>query len=115
MNGCIANAVRFGTPNTGNGQQKEKLLVTVNNIGTKRTIVDAMLKMRSRDLFVNELLPKRTNEMYHELRKYKKDRKIAVLYTKDGVIRAKKTKEGRLFQIRSKKEMEDFIEKAQLR
>ena len=30
------------------------------------------------------------NEMFHELRKFKKEKKIAVLYTKDGVIRVKK-------------------------
>ena len=90
VNGSIASVLRFGA---SNGQRpNEKLLVEVNHIGTKRQIVDAALNMRSNDLFVNELLPKRTNEMFYELRKYKKERKIAVLYTKDGVIRAKKNK-----------------------
>ena len=116
VNGCITNAIRFEPPPTAGGRRPnpnpKKILVEVNNIGTKRHIVDTALQVKSRDLFINELLPKRTNEMFYKLRKLKKERKIAVLYTKDGVIKVRKTKEGTLYKLRTKGDMDDFLQNA---
>ena len=51
--------------------------------------------------FVNEQLNHEMIDLYSEARKLKKDNPshIAVLYTRDGIIRAKKTKTGRRYNI----------------
>ena len=116
VDGRITNAIRFDPPPTDNGRPPNpKILMEVNTIGTKRHIVDTALQVRSTDLFINELLPKKTNEMFYKLRKLKKERKIAVLYTKDGVIKVRKTREGTLYKIRTKGDLDIFLQNAELR
>ena len=111
----IISAVRFGPSPTRNGQQpNRKILVELRNIQAKRSIVDAALQVKCQGLFINELLPKKTNELYFEVRKLKKDKKIQVAYTKDGVIRVKKTREGATRKIYTKRDLEKYIKEAQI-
>ena len=110
----ILSAVRFGTSPTGIGQHKPKILVELRDIRAKRDIVDAALQIRSAGLFINELLPKKTNELFFEVRKLKREKKIQVAYTKDGVIRVRKTREGTMRKIFTKRDLEKFIIEAQI-
>ena len=110
----IVSAQRFGIRPTEIGHlDKRPILVQVKTIDSKRKLVNEVLKKKPRDFYISELLPENTNNLFFQLRKIKREtRKIQVLYTKDGVIKARKTNEGRLFEILTENDLNDFLTKA---
>ena len=110
----IVRAQRFGVRPTEPGRlDKRPILVEVKHIESKRTLVQEVLKKKPRDFFISELLPEDTNSLFYKLRKIKRETgNIQVLYTKDGVIRARKTKQGKLFEILTENDLSDFLSQA---
>ena len=110
----IVRAQRFGPRPTESGQMDRRpIIVEVKTIESKRMMVNEVLKKKPSDFYISELLPEDTNNLFYRLRKIKREtRKIQVLYTKDGVIKARKTKEGRLFEILTESDLNGFLSAA---
>ena len=94
----------------------DKIVIKFHSKPSKRDIVHSNLKFKPKGLFINEQLTKRVDEFYYHLRKIKKEQigKIATLYTRDGVIHVRKTKEGSLYKIVTEQEFNSFLNDAQL-
>ena len=112
----ISSANRMGKPPTDGSQDKRRLIVRLTNKVIKNEIMLTNVKNRIAGLFINEELTKPINELYYRIRKLRKENpdNIKILYTRDGVIKAKKTKEGTLYSISTNQELEDFLHKVGL-
>lgn len=94
----------------------KKIVIKFHSKTTKRDTVQSNFTAKPSGLFINEQLTKTVDEIHYQLRKLKKSHagKIAVLYTKNGVIRVRKTKQGSLYSILTTKDFNKFIRDAQL-
>ena len=86
------------------------ILVKFHEKDTKVQVVINNIKKRTPGLFINEQLTREVNEIYTIARKLKKDNpsKIATLHTRDGVIRAKKSRNGDQYNIFTGADLDDF-------
>ena len=107
----VIKAERFGrTPIDGEIDNRMKILVELNHVDVKRVIMTELLKRKPRDLYISELLPECTNELFYRLRKIKREqKKFEVLYTKDGIIKAKKSRQGRIKEILTEQDLNEFL------
>lgn len=111
----IAVAHRLGKP-ASTGRVKNKIMVRFHRKEDKKNIIIANIKMRVNELFINEELTQQANKMYYDNRKLRKDNRdsIAILYTRDGVICARKTKEGLMHHILTEEDLKTFLHAAGL-
>lgn len=112
----ISSANRIGKPPTDGKPDKRKIIMRLTNKDVKNDVVITNIKNRVADLFINEELTKTVDGIYYQLRKLKKENpsKIATLYTRDGVIKVKKTKVGQPYSILTEKELDTFMREADL-
>ena len=106
----IISTERFGKIPAVGAEDRRGILVKLHSKQTKEQIVTNNISTRTPDLFINELLTREVSELYRELRKLKRDHSshIAILHTKDGIIRAKKTRTGRRFDIFTREDLDNF-------
>ena len=106
----IVSAERFGKMPEAGSPDNRGILVKLHRKESKVNIMTHTLATKPSGFFVNEQLTREMIDLYREARKLKKDNPshIAVLYTRDGIIRAKKTKTGRRYDIFTRAELEKF-------
>ena len=92
----IVQAQRFGSrPKNQQQSDNRPILIEVKNIEAKRKLVSEVLQKKPSGFYISELLSENMNTLFYRLRKIKRDtKKIQVLYTKDGIIKARKTTVG---------------------
>ena len=106
----ILSAERFGKKPAARSPDNRSILVKFHSKETKVNIVTSTVTTKLPGLYVNELLTREVNDIYRDMRRLKKEHPthIAVLYTRDGIIRAKKAKTGRRYDITTRSDLEKF-------
>ena len=110
------SASRLGTtPNPENHQQDDKrpILITVDNIKSKRNITNAIIKLKSKKLFVNECLTKQRRSLMKnllEVRKISECKKEIKIYSRNGIIHAKFKNENTR-KIINQADVQEFLSK----
>ena len=89
------------------------LKIEISNRVKKHEILKACIARRSKEcrgLFINEELIKTRNSLFYELRQIKKNHHHPlILFTRDGIIKARKTQTGKLYNINSEKDLNVFL------
>ena len=108
----VSSAETFGRkPKPGSRDPDNRgILLKFHAKETKMEVVSFNLQNRTNGFYINEQLTPEVNDLYREARKLKRDNpsKIAVLHTRDGIIRIKKTRTGVQNDILTKADLERF-------
>ena len=108
----VSSAETFGRkPKPGSRDPDNRgILLKFHAKETKMEVVSFNLQNRTNGFYINEQLTPEVNDLYREVRKLKKDNptKIAVLHTRDGIIRVKKTRTGVQNDILTQADLERF-------
>ena len=106
----ILSAERFGKKPAVGSPDHRSILVKFHSKETKENIVTNTITTKPPGLYVNELLTREVNDIYRDMRRLKKENPnyIAVLYTRDGIIRARKARTGRRYDITTRSDLEKF-------
>ena len=109
----IHNAHRIGKPPTNGQIDQRRIKLYVTNSEIKNNIIRAYLTLRDtrHELYINEELLPYVAKLYYDLRMLKKSNpnKIFTLYTRNGIIHVKKTRESKMMEIVTKDDFIKFI------
>lgn len=95
----IASVERYGRLPKTNMQDKRGILVKFHSKETKFQIMRA--RKKGSGLFINEQLTREINDLFYKVRTLKKNNKnnLGILYTYNGIIKARKTAVGKTYDI----------------
>ena len=106
----ISSSSRIGKPPSDGKQDKRGIKLCLNNKVIKDDIVKTNIENFTDGFFINEELIESVNKLYFEIRNIRKNNrdKIPILYTRDGIIKVKRERKGRVTSIFSEKDLDDF-------
>lgn len=90
-----------------NEETKIEILKTRKTIG-EITTKDCLLKGKGSQIYINEQLTNKINNIFFHTRELKKNKKIAFAWTRDGNIYAKKTETSQKVKIKSMEDLQDL-------
>ena len=109
----ILSASRLGHKPDNTQEDKRPIILNVDNIKSKRNIISAIIKLKSKTLFVNECLTNRRRSLMKNLLEVKKtsDRKKEIkIYSRNGIIYAKYRNENAR-KILTQTDVQEFLSK----
>ena len=115
--GLVVSAQRFGKLRQGDSQSdtRSKILIEVASQDVKNYLMKNSTVLKPSDFFLNELLTKTVNNVFYRMRQIKRETdQIASLFTRDGIIKVKKQKTGRAYDILTEADMNKFLRDAGL-
>ena len=115
--GLVVSAQRFGKLRQGDSQSdtRSKILIEVASQDVKNYLMKNSTVLKPSDFFLNELLTKTVNNVFYRMRQIKRETdQIASLFTRDGIIKVKKQKTGRAYDIQTEADMNKFLRDAGL-
>ena len=106
----ISSSSRIGKPPSDGKLDKRGIKLCLNNKVIKDDIVKTNVENFTDGFFINEELIESVNKLYFEIRNIRKNNraKIPILYTRDGIIKVKRERKGRVTSIFSEKDLDDF-------
>ena len=106
----IESVERFGRKPDSGVMDRRAICLKFTSKETKENVVKGSVRRRTVGFYVNEKLTPEVNELYREMRKLKKDYPsyVAILHTNEGVIKVRKTRTGKMFDILTRSDLENF-------
>ena len=113
----ITAAYRIGRRTSDRGNtDKRRIILKLADRNQKKDLMAACIAMKVRGLYINEELTPEVNSLFYDLRQLRKNNSNSFfrLYTRDGVIKVKRTEVGKVYNIVTKEQLETFKHEAGL-
>ena len=111
--GLIKNARRFKFGNdTRRRQTNRSIIIETPTVYEKRDIIHEAIRQRPEGLYFNEMVPQQINSLLYRLRKLKKQKKLSSVFTRDGIIKVKKSQTGKTYDIVTEEDLHRFLQEA---
>ena len=106
----VETAYRIGRLPESGSPDKRKIILKLSDKNIKRDLFGAYKTMKVQDLYINEELTPEVNHLYYQLRQLKKMNPSSFdrLFTRDGIIKARKSPTGKMYSIVTQEQLDIF-------
>ena len=112
----VSTAYRLGSQPENHVQDHRKIILKLDEAHLKRDLFSSYKTVRVDGLYINEELTSEVNNLYYQLRQMRKRNHNVFyrLFTRDGVIKVRKSATGKTYSIVTKDQFDIFIRDSDL-
>ena len=106
----VESAYRIGRLPERGSPDKRKIIIKLCDKNIKKDLFGAYRTMKVQDLYINEELTPEANNLFYQLRQLKKRNPNSFdrLFTRDGIIKARKSPTGQMYSIVTQEQLDIF-------
>lgn len=106
----VSTAYRIGRLPESGTQDRRKIILKLVDRNLKKDLFASYKSMKVQGLYINEELTPEVNHLYYQLRQLKKENPSSFyrLFTRDGIIKARKSATGKMYDIITQEQLDTF-------